>query len=167
MTAALTRVRRNAYTHRQLCKMRRDVQTEKIQREIKMYACVCYLERNSCYSATWSMWWCARIRAITRMAGGCDPDESSQWTVPLETTRQYPALRVASIVRYTSRPTYPELVVDESTGHPDRHREDNYEEALHIVAFCLTIFQRKPTFVRRNIRKWNYRMVVSWQQISR
>jgi len=71
------------------------------------------------------------------MAGGCGPDESSQWTVSLETTRQYPALRVASIVRYTSRPTYPELVVDESTGHPDRHREDNYEEALHIVAFCL------------------------------
>lgn len=64
-----------------------------------------------------------RIRAITRVSG-CGPDEPSQWTVSLEATRQYPALRVASIVRYTSRPTHPGLV-DENAGHPDRHREDD------------------------------------------
>lgn len=42
-------------------------------------------------------------------------------------------LRVASIVRYTSRPTHPGLLVDESTGYPDRHDRDDYERRnVHV-----------------------------------
>lgn len=73
-------------------------------------------------------------RGFVRLrAGGCDPDEPSQWTVSLETTRQYPALRVASIVRYTSRPTHPEARRWEHRASGSVSRRCDYEGMLAFM----------------------------------